>query len=269
MRNVTSLVLARVAALLLSTSVAFAGEEDRLLRFSSPGPDRYADGSIVEDGECYALVWSPAGTDFSGFNADGTPVVSTDRVVLAAPLAKDGKCRDAFFHIPADEYDELKGGEWAVCLVDTRMADGVPAGVQGGKPLRVNRWGVVQRGVKFEEASNVTASSPSLMQSAATGGGRSVSAASSGVCAGVRSAVPDSVKPPRITGLDLLENGEVWLEVADTMPFLSYTIISGPEPGNLQKDSCSEVVDGKDGATISIGTAQSADCRFFRVTRAE
>ena len=90
-----------------------------------------------------------------------------------------------------------------------------------------------------------------------------------GACAGALSSVPDSVKPPRITGLDVLDSGEVWLEVADTVPFLSYTIISGSEPGNLQEDSCSEVVDGKSGAKITIGTAQSADSRFFRVIRAE
>ncbi len=152
-----------------------------------------------------------------------------------------------------------------MCLVDTRTADGVPSGVQEGRPLRANRWGTVDGGVKIEpkEASGMT------LKAAAMTGLRS-SPGGAGACAGVLSVVPDSVKPPRITGLNI-ENttGEVWLEVADTVPFLSYTIISGSEPGNLQEDSCSEVVDGKSGAKITIGTAQSADCRFFRVIRAE
>ena len=69
---------------------------DKVLRFSTVGPDRYADGSVVVDGECYALVWSPAGKTFSGFNADGTPVSSRDRVVLAGALAQGGKCRELF-----------------------------------------------------------------------------------------------------------------------------------------------------------------------------
>ena len=64
---------------------ALSSIQDRLLRFSTPGPDRYADGSLVLDGECYALVWSPKGTAFAGFNADGTVVSSNDRIVLAAP----------------------------------------------------------------------------------------------------------------------------------------------------------------------------------------
>jgi len=90
-----------------------------------------------------------------------------------------------------------------------------------------------------------------------------------GACADNLSSVPPSAKPPRITGLDVLDNGEVWLEVEDTEPYLSYTIISGSNPGNLQEDICSDVVDGKSGAKISIGTAQSETCRFFKVIRAE
>ena len=115
---------------LLCTAV-FASMEDRVLRFSTPGPDCYADGTLVADGECYALVWSPKGATFAG------------------------KCRDSLFQIPADEYAELEGGEWAVCLVDTRMANGVPAGVANNAPLRVNRWGAVRNEVKISTASTL------------------------------------------------------------------------------------------------------------------
>ena len=263
---------------LLMCSVAFASMEDMVLRFSTPGLDRYADGSVVMDGECYALVWSPKGHSFAGFNADGTAVSTTDRIVLAASLAKDGRCRDALFQVPAAEYSELKNGEWAVCLVDTRMANGVPAGVQDSKPLRVNRWGAVNSGVKIEPASASSLTAPASAASVKKSQSRLMAATSGdetdegdGVQANMVSAVPASVKnnPPKITGINVFDNGEVWLEVDGTVPFLSYTIISGSEPGNLQEDGCSEVVDGKTGATISIGTAQSAPCRFFKVKRAE
>ena len=261
------------AYVIMLSGVAFSSIEDKVLRFSTPGIDRYADGSAVVDGECYALVWSPKGSAFSGFNADGSTISSQDRVVLAAPLASGGKCRDTLFQVPAEEYAELEGGEWAVCLVDTRTATGVPAGVKDNVPLRVNRWGIVRSGVTVEPASASALAVPSAAtkkaSSASLAAASSAGPADEGACAGTLSAVPDSVKPPRITGLDLLDTGEVWLEVADTVSFLSYTIISGSKPGNLQEDSCSEVVDGKSGAKISIGTAQSADCRFFRVTRAE
>ena len=263
----------RMTAALLAFAVfpmiASASVQDKVARFSTPGPDCYADGTLVADGECYALVWSPKGATFAGFNADGTAISANDRVVFAAPLALEGKCRDSLFQIPADEYAELEGGEWAVCLVDTRMANGVPAGVANNAPLRVNRWGAVRNEVKISTASTLVLDSIAAPKA----GGRSLLAAAApseaGVCAGTLSAVPDSVKPPTITGLDVLDSGEVWLEVADTVPFLSYTIISGSEPGNLQEDGCAEVVDGTSGGKIFIGTAQSSDCRFFKVKRAE
>ena len=266
--------LRKIASLLslLACGIAFAGMEDQVLRFSTPGPDRYADGSVVRDGECYALVWSPAGKAFSGFNADGTPVSSSDRVVLAGALAQGGRCRDAIFQIPAAEYSELKGGEWAVCLVDTRNLAGVPTGTQNGKPLRVNRWGLVQNGVEITAADSA---SPRLFAtgrrasaqaaSDATGGARAVA---SGARANILSAVPPNLAPPRITDIEV-GDGEVWLAVEGTAPYLSYTIISGEKPNDLKTDYFSETVDGDAKAEILIGTPESPKRRFFKVKRAE
>ena len=260
---------------MLWSAIAFAGIEDKVLRFSTPGPDRYADGSIVADGECYALVWSPKGSTFSGFNADGTPVSSRDLVVLAAPLAQNGRCIDSIFQVPAEEYEELKDGEWAVCLVDTRMANGVPAGVQDSMPLRVNRWGIVKGGVKEAPASisnlRLTASSGAKSGST-TGGTRSGSSddgtAPQPVRANNVSALPPYVTPPTITAIEV-SDGEVWLAVTDTVPYISYTIISGSEPGSLKTDYFSEVIDGDNGGEIAIGTVKSPTRRFFKVKRAE
>ena len=259
---------------LLLTGVTFGSIDDKVLRFSTPGVDRYADGSVVVDGECYALVWSPAGKTFSGFNADGTPASSRDYVVLAAPLAKGGRCRDVIFQIPAAEFAALEGGEWAVCLVDTRNINGVPAGAQDGKPLRVNRWGVVESGVKLEPtaADRQTAATSGGTRLAAAGGTRSVASAGGGTAQPVRanrlSAVPANLKPPKITAIEVAD-GEVWLGVDGTVPYLDYTIISGETPNNLKTDYFSEVVEGDDGGEIAIGTVKSVKRRFFKVVRAE
>ena len=224
------------AAVVTCSACAFGSMQDKLARFSTPGLDRYADGSIVRDGECYALVWSPAGTVFSGFNADGTAASPNDHVVLAGALALGGRCRDAVFQIPAAEYEALKGGEWAVCLVDTRNLAGVPTGTQNGKPLRVNRWG--------------TALSASVVR------------------ANRLSAVPPNLLPPRITDMEI-GNDEVWLAVAGTVPYLDYTIISGEKPNDLKPDYFSEVVEGDGRSEIAIGTPKSPKRRFFKVKRAE
>ena len=272
-------ILWQVAAILafamLSPSHAFASIEDKVLKFSSSGPDRYADGSIVVDGECYALVWSPKGKNFSGFNADGTPISSVDRVVLAAPLAQDGRCRDTIFQIPAEEYDELEGGEWAVCLVDTRKMNGVPAGVKDSMPLRVNRWGVVNGGVKESPTSisklRLTSSSGAKSGSTTEGtrsGASEGGAAVQPVRANRLSAVPPNLAPPRITAIEV-GDGEVWLAVEGTASYLDYTIISGETPNDLKDHYFSEVVEGDGGGEIAIGTSQSAKRRFFKVKRAE
>ena len=250
-----------VIAVIMISACAFGSLQDKLARFSTPGPDRYADGSIVRDGECYALVWSPPGTAFAGFNADGTPVSSNDRVVLAGALAQDGKCRDAVFQIPAKEYAALAGGEWAVCLVDTRNLAGVPTGTQNGKPVRVNRWGIVSCGVNITDA----ASARPRLAAAAPGGTRSVASAAR---ANNLSAVPPNLAPPQITAIEVAD-GEVWLGVDGTVPYLDYTIISGETPNNLKPDYFAEVVEGNGRSEIAIGTPESPKRRFFKVKRAE
>ena len=248
-------------------NVSLASNQDKIARFSTPGPDCYADGTLVADGECYALVWSPKGSVFAGFNADGTAISSADRVVLAGALAKDGRCRDVIFQIPAAEYTELEGGEWAVCLVDTRTANGVPAGVANNVPLRVNRWGAVKSGVKIEPAK---ASGLMLAAAPKTRGllAASLGDSDDGVLAGVLSAVPPSVKSPKITAFEVV-NGIARLTVEDTVPFLTYTISSGSDPSALTADAAADWVDGDTAKPIAIETEAAGSSQFFKVTRAE
>ena len=83
-----------LASLVMSAGLAFAeGANDTLITFSTNGaePDRYADGEVVMDGECYALVWSKDGV-FEGIRADGEPIDSNDKVVLVAAVAENGHC---------------------------------------------------------------------------------------------------------------------------------------------------------------------------------
>jgi hypothetical protein len=243
----------------------FAASDDYLLRFSTEGQDRYADGTVVPDGECYALVWSPAGKAFSGFNADGTAASASDRVVLAGALALEGRCRDSLFQISAAEYEPFKDGEWAVCLVDTRRADGIPAGVANGRPKRVNRWGIVKGGVSIEPAQASGLAPASSLKAAP-----SPASAKSGT--GVRatqiSSVPSDAQSPTITAMEL-SDGIVTLSVTDTVPYLSYTIESGARLNTFAIDGAADVVDGETGVEIEIGTGAHGATRFFRIIRAE
>ena len=265
----TMLKRAFITMLLAALShAAVAAIGDKVVCFSTEGSDCYADGTPVADGECYALVWSPKGTAFAGFNADGTAISAADRVILAAPLAQGGRCRDTLFQIPADQYAELEGGEWAVCLVDTRMANGMPAGVSNNAPLRVNRWGQVKNEVKISTASTLALDGIVAPKA----GGRSLLAAAApseaGACADTLSAVPDSVTQPRIIGFEVVD-GVARLTVEDTVPFLTYTISAGDTPDALTADDAADLVDGNTTKPIEIETDAVKGSRFFKVTRAE
>ena len=264
-KHLVSTIFSVIAPLaVLAVTDDFPG--DRLISFSSPGPDRYADGTIVPDGECYALVWSPAGKTFSGFNADGTAASALDRVVLAGPLALNGKCRDSLFQIPADTYTALNGGEWAVCLVDTRRMNGVPAGVKDGKPLRVNRWGIVNGGVSVKPASALPLAAPAALAKGAKGALGTTSGG--GVCASKLSKVPEGAPRPTITTMDMAD-GIVTLSVAGTVPWLSYTIESGRRLGDFAIDGYADKLDGDNASEIVLETDAFGTTRFFRVIRAE
>ncbi len=130
----------------MAATAAFAAANDVLVTFSTPGPDRYADGKPVMDGECYALCWSK---NFDGFaiNSDGT--ATGGEVVLFAPLAKAGCCPKVVFEVDADKFD-AKGyanGKWAVYLLDTRRfttnADGKLSVSLAGNLKGVNTSGMV------------------------------------------------------------------------------------------------------------------------------
>lgn len=109
--------LSIVSAALFAACGAFADAANTLITFSTPGPDTYADGTTVKDGEIYALVWSADG-NFDGFTLEGEAADPADKVIFKAALAKDGHCGLTLFQI--DSKVAPQGGEYAVYLLDTR-----------------------------------------------------------------------------------------------------------------------------------------------------
>ena len=140
----------------LSTAV-FAAANDVLLTFSTKGPDTYADGGTVLDGECYALVWVRNGSSFAGITVSGEmadPV--NNRLLLVAPYARGGCCPTVMFEIAASIAKNLEDGTYSVYLLDTRVtaADGTKtvAGVNAsGKLATVNGYGAVSTTVKTKD----------------------------------------------------------------------------------------------------------------------
>ncbi len=223
-RNLTSAssrAKAGLAAIVLSASAAFAAQNDALVTFSTKGPDKYADGKVVMDGECYALCWSK---DFSQFaiKADGS--AEGGELVLKAPVAKGGRCPAVTFQVAADKVAaKYAGGKWAVYLLDTRRfaADG-SATVAGAAAKSVNTIGFV---------ADASVGSGSLGSVAAG------AAETSTVAADVQ--VPE----PRITGIKIVD-GNVYVSVKGTVPFLSYALAEGATPDAVT-ETVGEAASGK------------------------
>ena len=202
------------AAAVLSSAAAFSAANDAMVSFSTKGPDKYADGATVLDGECYALVWTAPNSAGLAVAADGT--ASGGEIVLAAPVAKGGRCPKVVFEVNADDMaKKYKGGSWSVLLLDTRRwgADGVarPAGTVAGKVTLVNATGEVSGG-----SVNVATASSS-----------SVSAVAAAVA--TATAVPEGTPSPTITGIRV-EGANVFVSVKGTVPYLQYGLSSGSTP---------------------------------------
>ena len=139
-----------LAVLLSAVAVRAGSPADEVLYFSTQGPDTYADGTYVLDGESYALVWSADG-EFDGFRADGRPVNPADRVLIVVPGAKDRRLAVSCFEVPAELADELRGGHYGIYLLDTRVqsADGTVAPRPGANnvPALVNGYGALIDGM--------------------------------------------------------------------------------------------------------------------------
>lgn len=234
-------------------AVAFANSVgDARISFSTKGPDRYADGSVVMDGECYALVWSNDGK-FDGFTANGECIDSYDRIALIAPVARDGRCPPVLFQIPQIEAEELAGGQYAVYLLDTRIASGEavrPCGTVNGKLALMNGYGAA--------SANLAVGGLSAKTAAETENG------AAGLVASNVSAAPADCEQPRIKSMRI-EGDNVFLTVENLKGFMR--VRSG---GDLTaSDSATAAVEtsGEGGEVTLVTRKPESPSGFFKVIR--
>jgi len=253
MKKMTLMVCAAAFGL-----AATAGQDNLLMKFSTPGPDTYADGvTQVADGEFYALVWVKKGATFAGFNADGTVVdAENSALICAVPYAEGAPvcahCPETVLEIDRVLADAYAGsGTFELHVMDTRAADGKPKGR-------------IADGVNGSGA----AATFSLSAGAGTlGEGKSVTA-KQGALAATASALPPSIPQPKITSIKV-ENGIVKLTVQGTSKLLRYGVKSGDEPDDLAPLPVSDAVaDGDDFGEIEITVPAEKGGRFFKVGRA-
>ena len=231
-----------------ATGAALAGQDNLLATFSTKGPDCYADGTVVKDGESYALVWTAKGKTFAGITVDGKAAGSQDdnRVLCVAPLAQGGRCPDVVVEVNKLVADLYAGaGTFSLHLLDTRRADGTPGGVEAG----VNGFGTAQA---------FTLSASQQLQSGV---------ATNAALAATATVLPDSIPQPKIKSIEV-QDGIVRLTVARTSKFVRYGVSSGDTPANLKSDADFAPQDGNDAGDIVITAPAKGTSGFFSVGRA-
>lgn len=218
---------------------SFAAVNDTLISFSTPGTDTYIDGTAVQDGECYALVWSADGV-FEGIKADGTAVDTNDRVVLVAPVAKDGKCPDLVYQVDAEKAKEMEGGQYGVYLLDTRRV------VAGTTVVGLNAEGKLDYVKSYATATEPLAAADGIASAAAT---KAVDGA----------AVAAYVEVPKPVVAIEVKNATIKLTVTGMSPVADYWVEKGTD---IQKVS-EKVADVPSTGVVEVEKTDAA--AFFQV----
>ena len=234
---------------------ASAAIDDALLSFSTVGPDKYADGTTVLDGECYALVWTKNGATFGGIAADGTAVSETDKVMLVAPVAKGGRCPNVLFQVDSAKATVLEDRTYGVYLLDTRVAaaDGTtkPAGTKNGKLSLVNGYGLATEATKLGNAMGGAKTAAEKE----TAGGQMVAAGP---------AAPKNVPQPKITSIKI-EGEYVCLTVQNLPGFMR--VSSGADVSADDTQGVAQATDGVTDEVILYAPKATGASGFFKVIR--
>ena len=249
-----------IAGLVFLAGLAQAAD-DTLLAFSTRGPDRYADGTPVLEGEVYAVVWMRSGADFAGFDMNGQAVDTNDNaVVVALPRgvysARCGgvRCPKTMFQINADVAAKYADGTYALALLDTRVSDGKGGLVPSGRLDQVKGWGLVANS-RVKAVSDGCARATDLANAATTRA----------------SAVPagEEIPQPRITGISV-QDGLVTLKVVGTSPRLLYNVAAGDRPGRHHTRHAAPVAaqgHARADREITLVMPVAENQRFFQVVR--
>ena len=238
---------------MLALGVIAAECNDTTVYVWTNGPDKYADGTTVLDGERYALCWSAG--EFAGFKADGSLVNAEDVVIEIASLAKDGKCRDYIYAIPYEIASLLKGGNFSLWLLDTRVF------AEDGKVSFA-----AQDGAKVSAIAGA-AKVGATIKVTSTSGKSSVGDA---VVSAVPTGVPADAPAPEIKSIKVDQSAKlVYIEVANTKPYITYDLAAGDKPNVLEKGKAQHPVNGAATAedTITLIKPVKEGGEFFSVNR--
>lgn len=239
----------------LAAGTLLAGKDNVAITFSTVGPDRYADNTVVADGETYALVWTPASETFAGFNADGT-AKGGSKVFIPAPVAQGGHCPRILLQV--DEVEVPKAaGTWGVYLLDTRVFQTEDVVVDvGGEAVTQKQVKLDANGQKlFTVGGNVTGYGLVAADIGKLGG-------SSGKFVKASKARADG-KRAKIRDMKILDD-YVYLYVSDASPDFAYVADRSETLAEFVPTGDRPVMGSASGDTVII-TKKRGEKGFFKV----
>lgn len=241
----------------LSAGALFAGMDNVVVQFSTVGPDTYADGAPVKDGETYALVWTPTDSVFQGINADGT-AAGDSKVVLKAPYAKGGHCPNILFQVD-EGYAKANypSGTWGVYLLDTRVfATETKKIVVDGKEIEQTQVKVDADGKKVATGVGGTVSGYGAVISDVK-----TTLSSADAKNGIVQSIPAGIQPPTIKDFKVVD-GMAYLFLENTSPNASYGVAAGQAPASLAPVPQQPVLGG--GSETIIVTPATGASGFYQ-----
>lgn len=230
--------------------------------FSSTGPDTYADGVEVLEGEVYALVWVKTGYEFQGFKAeDGSLVDPVNNDVFCRAAIADGtnhRCNGTIYIVTdSAKLEKLGSGSLYVYLLDTRKTDvddnGVAVSTVAMGNTKVDGKYVVN-GCEKIDAVISTSTVVAVDAEKAAGSGETVAA-----------ALPADVPDPSVSEISVTD-GKVQVVVENTKPYVRYNIFGGETLGTYEP--LANGVNGVEGGIIKF-ILDNPEAKFFRIQRSK
>ena len=240
----------------LAAAAALAGMNNVVISFSTPGTDTYSDGMAVRDGERYALVWTPSGSEFAGINSDGK-AAGDSKVVISAPIASGGRCPPVLFEVDGDYVSaNYPNGTWSVVLLDTRV---FKIDAETGRPV-------------VDEATNLRVVSSCGAAGVANGYGvvgsaKAVSGgdvASAGGVAAAAGAVSSDTPAPVVKGIGF-DGDYVYVTISGTSPAHTYSLMGGATPDKIAEGAADPADFGSATQDIILVKPKKAGGEFFKV----
>lgn len=242
-------------AFAMAGAAVFADAANTLVYFSTKGPDTYADGATVLDGERYALVWSADG-NFDGITISGEAVDTNDTVFCIMSRAKNGRCPMTAFQV--DSLKAPTNGTYEVYLLDTRVAD-----AEGS----LSKLSAAKGSVPEVIRASSNAATATYAAKAQSFGGATQKTASETASAAVATAIaPGKGAAPEVTGIRM-EGDNVVITVKNTSGFFTYGVVGGDDPSALDEVKATAKGGETADASVDIYVRKKDGGQFFKVKR--